>query len=158
MGFPPDCGFAWEEANRFHRTRIGMDDMLVSWNDHDTLGNDIVDRGHHLVIEAINCLNAAISPSDCHAATSRWLPVLTTELTRQFGHEAAVMTMSRHCARAEHEAEHARFMDVLATLAEDFAKGEDVSAVLLLNLVCFLGSHLRGTDHDTFAPPQALAA
>ena len=36
--------------------------------------------------------------------------------------------------------------------------GEDVSAVLLINLVCFLNAHLRGTDHDTFAPPTTLAA
>ena len=132
--------------------------MLVSWDENHTLGNDIIDRGHHLVIEAVNCLNAAVTSADAHTVTGRWLPVLSTELTRQFEHEAALMTLSRHAARAEHEAEHAKFLEVLATLSADFARGEDVSNVLLMNLVCFLGSHLRGTDHDTFAPPMALAA
>ncbi len=135
-----------------------MDDMLVSWDESHTLGNDIIDRGHHLMIEAVNCLNAATSPEQSRGQIDRWLPIVTAQLNRQFEHEAALMAMSRLAGREEHEAEHATFLEMLATLAADHAQGADVSAVLLINLVCFLATHLRGTDHDTFAPPQALAA
>jgi hemerythrin-like metal-binding protein len=135
-----------------------MDDMLISWDECHTLGNDIIDRGHHLMIEAVNCLNAATSLEQSRRQIDRWLPLVTAQLARQFEHEAAVMAVTRMPGREEHEAEHAAFLDVLTMLAEDHARGEDVSAVLLLNLVCFLGAHLRGMDHDAFAPPQALAA
>lgn len=123
--------------------------MLVSWNDHFALDIDIVDAGHGLVIEAINQLNEAATPADSTRVAAAMLPQLRRHLGAQFEAEAALLAGLRADRHAEHEAEHRRLLDVLDTLAT--AQPPDMAGALLLNLVCFLVSHLRATDADTYA-------
>lgn len=133
--------------------------MLVEWNDEFALGDEVIDAGHRLVIEAINRLNAATTPAESAAVVARMLPALSNHLARQFEHESRLMAHRGHAA-AEHEAEHRRLLHVLAVIEQGRDAGAEMSAALLLNLVCFLATHLRGTDGDTFAPalPQRKAA
>lgn len=125
--------------------------MLVSWSDHHALHIDIIDTGHGLVIEAINQLNDALTPADSHKVTERMLPLLQQHLGDQFRAETRLLADLPAALRDQHEAEHQRMLDVLAFLAQSHRDGGDVSGPLLLNLVCFLVSHLRATDGDSYA-------
>ncbi len=132
--------------------------MLISWNDHFALGIEATDAGHGLVIEAINQLNEATTAEQSARAAARLLPRLRQHLAAQFEAEAALMADLPATTRIPHEAEHRRMIEVLDTLAVGQAAGGDVSGLLLLNLVCFLVSHLRATDGDTFAAHRFQAA
>lgn len=126
--------------------------MLVSWNDHFALGIDIVDSGHGLVIESINELNDATTPADSRAVTGRMLPLLLGHLREQFAAEESLLAGQPADLRANHQDEHRRILDTLAFLQRAHDGGNDVSGPLLLNLVCFLVSHLRATDGDSYIP------
>ncbi|MGE5516986.1 MAG: hypothetical protein ACM31D_14345 [Bacteroidota bacterium] len=125
--------------------------MLISWNDHFALGIDVVDTGHGLVIEAINQLNEATTPADSAAVAGRMLPLLLRTLPQQFAAESALLAGLPAELRATHEGEHHRFLDTLDFLHRAHLGGNDASGPLLLNLVCFLVSHLRATDLDSYA-------
>lgn len=132
--------------------------MLISWNDDEhSLGFEVIDAGHRLVVDCINRLNAC----DHRAAsreTATVLRQLTAQLARQFHHEEAVMMLSRSPHLAEQRTAHHRMMATLAHLADRHRSGESVRALLLLNLVAFLGSHLRGADVEEFATPTRRVA
>lgn len=128
--------------------------MLVSWNDHFALGIKEIDAGHGLVIETINLLNEANTPADNSRVATAMLPLLRQHMTAQFAAETVRLAAVDAETRAEHEAEHRRLLDVLDVIAQSQAEGKDMSGPLLLNLVCFLVSHLRGTDCDTYAPER----
>lgn len=129
----------------------GVADMLAIWKDEYGLGYNIIDSGHRLVIEAINRLNQAGTPDQGRMVVAQMLPALEGHLIRQFEHEGAMMRLARSPAQIEHEAEHLRLLTVLAVLSECHQRGGEAADLLLLNLVCFLAAHLRGTDADTFA-------
>lgn len=124
--------------------------MLVVWNSDDTLGYDIVDNGHRLVIETVNRLNAATAPAQCRGVVDQMLAVLGDHLTRQFQQEDARLTQSRWSGRDSHTTEHREMLTVLNQLSQAHAQGDEVADILLLNLVSFLGHHLRGTDRADF--------
>lgn len=137
-----------------------MGGMLISWNDHFALSIDVIDAGHGLVIEAINQLNEATTPADSAAVTGRMLPLLLRTLPRQFAAESSLLAGLPAELRALHEDEHRRLLDTLEYLHRAHMGGGDASGPLLLNLVCFLVSHLRATDVDSYATRrrQAVAA
>lgn len=124
--------------------------MLVTWNDDYTLGYKVVDDGHALIIDAINRLNRT-NARDGHHAVAGLLPVLEHDLAQQFAEEESFLRLLATPNLAEHKAEHDRFLSVLAHIRTLFNRGEDVSGVLMLNLVCHLVSHLRGTDWDEYS-------
>lgn len=125
--------------------------MLVTWNDDYTLGYRVVDEGHALVIDAINRLNATTSRANRDGEVAGLLPVLEKRLTQQFADEESLLRLLGATDLAEHMEEHAHVLSVLAHIRKLFNQGEDVANVLMLNLVCLLVSHLRGTDWDAFA-------
>lgn len=125
--------------------------MLISWNEHFTLGIDAIDNGHGLTIEAINQLNEVDTPEDNRRVAAFMLPLLRQQFAMQFEIESRLLTSHPADQRTQHEAEHNRMTEVLDYLAQSLAGGSDISAMLLLNLVCFLVSHLRGSDADTYA-------
>ncbi|MBR9971667.1 bacteriohemerythrin [Magnetospirillum sulfuroxidans] len=124
--------------------------MLVTWDDDYGLGYKVVDEGHALVIDAINRLNVATSRAHRDGEVAGLLPVLHHRLSQQFAEEEALLRLLNSANLAEHMDEHARFLSVLAHIRQLFNDGQDVASVLLLNLVCHLVSHLRGTDWDEF--------
>lgn len=125
--------------------------MLVAWTEEQTLGYRIVDEGHRLVVDCINRLDRAHSRAENDGEVAGLLPVLEAHLVEQFQHEEALMRLTNAPGLTEHATEHARILEVLATIRDAFARGSSVAGVLMLNLVCFLVSHLRGTDFEDFA-------
>lgn len=124
--------------------------MLVTWNDDYNLGYRVVDDGHGLVIDAINRLNRATSRAHRDGEVAGLLPLLERQLTQQFAEEEAFLRLLGTPNFTEHKAEHDHFLSVLSHLRLLFNKGEDVAGALMLNLVCHLVSHLRGTDWDEY--------
>lgn len=128
--------------------------MLVTWNDDYSLGYTVVDEGHALVIDAINRLNIATGRAHRDGEVAGLLPVLHRRLSQQFADEEALLRLLNSANLAEHMDEHARFLSVLAHIRQLFNDGQDVASALLLNLVCHLASHLRGTDWEEFGAPR----
>lgn len=124
--------------------------MLVTWNDDYSLGYKAVDEGHALVIDAINRLNMATSRAHRDGEVAGLLPVLERRLSQQFSEEESLLRLLDSPNLSEHMAEHERFLSVLEHIRTLFNQGQDVASVLMLNLVCHLVSHLRGTDWDEF--------
>lgn len=129
--------------------------MLISWNDTFALGIDAIDNGHGLAIEAINQLNEVSATADCRRVSAFMLPLLRHQFALQFEVEARLLAALPADRRAQHEGEHRRLLDVLDILGQAQAGGEDISAMLLLNLVCFVVSHLRGSDSDAYGVRRA---
>lgn len=128
--------------------------MLVTWNDDYALGYRVVDDGHALVIDAINRLNRATSRAHRDGEVAGLLPLLERQLSRQFAEEESFLRLLHSDNLTEHQAEHQHLLSVLAHLRLLFGKGEDVAGALMLNLVCHLVSHLRGTDWDDYGGAQ----
>ncbi|HSV29951.1 MAG TPA: hemerythrin domain-containing protein [Candidatus Omnitrophota bacterium] len=124
--------------------------MLVAWNDEHALGYDVIDAGHRLVIDAINRLNQCTGHHADRPVVGEVLQMLDGQLARQFHHEEALMMVSRSRRLEAQRHEHRRMMDTLAHLRASFEAGQQVSSLLLLNLVAFLKSHLRGSDVEEF--------
>lgn len=129
--------------------------MLISWNDHFALGIDAIDNGHGLAIEAINQLNEVSAPDDCRRVAAFMLPLLRHQFALQFAVESKLLASHPTDLRARHETEHRRLLEVLDSLADAQTSGTDISAMLLLNLVCFVISHLRASDGDAYAAQSA---
>lgn len=133
--------------------------MLVSWNDHFALGIDIIDSGHALVIEAINQLNEATNPAESERVARHMLPLLQRQLDGQFAAEGRLLAqLPATTERARHETEHRQLLSALDAISRAQSEGADSAGILLLNLVCFLVSHLRATDGDTYAASRFRAA
>ncbi len=125
--------------------------MLVYWEDNiHALGYDVIDAGHRLMIDVINRLNTYDRKRGERDVVGESLAGLERQMARQFHHEEAVMVLSRSQRLAEHRRAHGRFLDTLAALRHRHEAGEDVVALVLVNLVAFLTSHLRGDDVDEF--------
>jgi hemerythrin-like metal-binding protein len=129
--------------------------MLISWNDHFIVGIDAVDSGHALVIDTINRLNEGATPELRAQVVADRLPRLREQLTAQFAVEDGLLRGFDAQRRAHHDAEHARLLGALDTVAEHQAAQGNAASVLLFSLVCFLVSHLRGTDGDDFRAKAA---
>lgn len=129
--------------------------MLVSWDGDHATGYDFVDDGQRLIIEAINRLNAATTPCQCDAVVDQMLTVLIQTLTRQFGHEDALLMRTPSPENDAHAAEHRNFLTTLNALKN--TQGDDVPVMLLLSLIAFLAQHLRGTDRAVYTK-RSLAA
>lgn len=125
--------------------------MLISWNDHFALGIDVIDAGHALVIEVINQLNEATLPAESERVATHMLPLLQRQLDLQFEAEARLLAQLPPATRAPHETEHRQLLGTLAALSRAQSEGAEIAGLLLLNLVCFLVSHLRAADGDTYA-------
>lgn len=133
--------------------------MLVSWNDHFALGIDIIDSGHALVIEAINQLNEATNPAESERVARHMLPLLQRQLDGQFAAEGRLLAqLPATTERARHETEHRQLLSALDAISRAQSEGAESAGILLLNLVCFLVSHLRATDGDTYAASRFHAA
>lgn len=124
--------------------------MLISWNDDFALGYDIIDAGHHLVIEAVNRINEA-EENECGRAVAReMLAVVEDHFKRQFAHEEALMLLSRSVSMIAHKAEHQDALAMLAALRPQVDDPAHGVTMVLMNLVAFLNNHLRGSDVDEF--------
>lgn len=133
--------------------------MLVSWNDHFALGIDIIDSGHALVIEAINQLNEATTSAESERVARHMLPLLQRQLDSQFAAEGHLLAqLPATTERARHETEHRQLLSALDAIGRAQSEGAESAGILLLNLVCFLVSHLRATDGDTYAASRFRAA
>lgn len=132
--------------------------MLVTWNDDYTLGYRVVDDGHALVIDAINRLNRATSRAHRDGEVAGLLPLLENRLTQQFAEEESFLRLLGSHNQDEHIFEHQHLLSVLSHLRLLFGQGEDVAGALMLNLVCYLVSHLRGTDWDEYGGASARRA
>ncbi len=131
--------------------------MLVTWDDAQALGHDDVDHSHHLVIEAINLINEPPPSSSGQEESRRLLPLLEQSLSSHFQAEEKALAASRGQAiMATHRLEHDNFLNTLSALRREQDQGQDIAGLLLLNLVCFLMSHLRGTDLSNATPRPAL--
>ena len=121
------------------------------WDRDYALGYKVVDHGHALVIEAINRLNRARTRTDRAGEVASLLPLLSRHLTQQFADDEALLRLLGCPDLGAHAREHAHLLAVLGHLRAEFAAGEEVSSLLMLNLGCYLVAHLRGTDQDDFA-------
>lgn len=131
--------------------------MLVAWNDELSLGYDVIDSGHKLVIEAINRLNACGAAEARHVVATS-LRMLQDHLPKQFHHEETLMMIAGSPHLPAQRAEHSCFLAALKALNTSFDNGENVLNLLLLNLVAFLKGHLRGSDLEEFLPQMLRAA
>lgn len=129
--------------------------MWVHWRDDaHALGYEVIDAGHRLMVDAINRLDTFDRANGERDLVGECLAGLERQMARQFHHEEAVMMLSRSPRLADHQRAHDRFMEALATLRRRHAHGEDVVALVLVNLVAFLSSHLRGDDVEEFGPTR----
>lgn len=124
--------------------------MLVAWRERGVLGIEIIDTGHHLIIDAINRLHQGCEAGDGEAAVAEILPGLLDYLPRQFETEGRLMTKVSFNRQASHEAEHRRLLNGLYMIWDSHERGTESAGMLMLNLVCFLVAHVRGSDPDTF--------
>lgn len=131
--------------------------MLVTWNEEQILGCSLVDEGHKLVVDCINRLDRTRSRAESDGEVAGLLPVLEARLIQQFKDEEALLRLLGAPGLQAHMEEHARMLATLAVIRDAFARGSEVSGVLMLNLVCFLVSHLRGTDFADFAEQPAFS-
>jgi hemerythrin-like metal-binding protein len=128
--------------------------MLISWNDHFTVGIDAVDSGHALVIDTINRLHKAATAEHSAQVVAEMLPRLRRHFSEQFAIEDMVLRDADDALRGHHEREHQRLTAALDVVDDHRASGGNAAGILLLNLVCFLVSHLRGTDGDSYRPQR----
>lgn len=125
--------------------------MLVNVTPEQLVGCRIVDDGHRLVVDCVNRLNRTRSRAESDGEVAGLLPVLEARLAEQFRDEEALLRLMGAPDLARHLAEHRRLLDTLAVIRDAFNRGSEVSGILMLNLVCFLVSHLRGSDAEAFA-------
>jgi hemerythrin len=92
----------------------------IEWDDNLSVGVDLIDEQHKMLIKRISDLHEAVSTSMAAGGVAQTLDFLVDYTGFHFSTEEKHMEKHDYPGVKEHLAAHAEFKSTLANLAEDF--------------------------------------
>ena len=113
----------------------------ISWDDSLSVGVDLIDEQHKMLIERINTLSKAVAKYMGHTKIIETLLFMTEYTDFHFSTEEKYMKELAYPAMDSHLKQHEEFKSMLRTLEDDF-KEEGATKVVSRSISTFLGNWL----------------
>ena len=113
----------------------------ISWNDSLSVGVDLIDEQHKMLIERINNLSNAVAKYMGHTRIIETLLFMTEYADFHFSTEERYMRDLNYPAIEHHLKQHEEFKNMLNTLEADF-KEDGATKVVSRSINTFLGNWL----------------
>ncbi len=128
-----------------------------AWSEKLDLGNDALDREHHLQVALVSALADAIERGRPRMAR-RLLEQLTGYSKAHFSGEELLMEAEGYLRLAAHRQEHRAMLAEIEEIQYLFDRAEyDLAAPMARDLLAGLGSHIAASDR-LFAEQAQMAA
>jgi len=121
----------------------------IEWNDSLSIGVDVIDEQHKMLIQHLTDIGAAIEMHQGEARISETLSFMVDYTDFHFAAEEQQMAEKDYAGLADQQAQHAEFKRMLRQLVEDFEE-EGATKALATSINVFLGNwlvkHIQGID------------
>ena len=125
---------------------------LLEWSDELSVGIDIIDKQHMVLVRAINLLAMAIEKDSERELLAAIFETLADYTVTHFSYEEELFDYFNYAESEEHKKSHQALLDKVIALKEKFDDGEDnLGPEVLKFLVDWLTKHILGTD-KRYAP------
>lgn len=123
---------------------------LITWQDSYSVGVDLIDNDHKLLVSLINQLNDAISEDEGRDVVGSVLNVLVEYTVSHFGREELLLKKGQY-PEAEftaHHREHEKLTAQVRAIVARYYDGEidSIDSEVLLFLKNWLTGHILGVD------------
>lgn len=123
--------------------------MAIAWDPALAVGVAEIDEQHRELFRRVDALLEAVQSRQSAAEAARLLEYLDAYVVSHFGAEEALMKASRYPGLEAHQAEHARLIEDLAALREEYRR-DGVTALLVVRVNArvtqWLFQHINRTD------------
>lgn len=126
---------------------------LITWQDSYSVGVELIDNDHKLLVSLINQLNDAMEGGQGRDVVGSVLNVLVEYTVGHFGREELLMQKGGYPDLEAHRKEHGKLTEQVRVIAERYRAGDtgSVDADLLNFLRTWLTGHILGVD-KRYAP------
>ncbi len=128
---------------------MGRSEMIGAhaWDEHLDLGNEAMDKDHHLQVALVCGIAAAIEQSR-PAEARRLAAQLVAYSGMHFGSEELLMSATAYPDRQRHGDEHRMLTQAMQEVEGALARDErELALAFALDLRAGLAGHIAGADH-----------
>jgi hemerythrin-like metal-binding protein len=120
---------------------------LLEWSDELSVGIELIDKQHMILVRAINLLAMAIEKNSERELLSAIFETLADYTQTHFSYEEELFEFFGYPETKEHKASHQGLLDKVIDLKGKFDAGENnLGPEVLRFLVEWLTKHIMGTD------------
>jgi len=120
---------------------------LLEWSDELSVGIDLIDKQHMILVRAINLLAMAIEKDSERELLAAIFETLADYTNTHFTYEEELFEYFDYPETKEHKQSHQALLDKVVDLKVKFDEGEDsLGPEVLKFLVEWLTRHIMGTD------------
>ena len=122
---------------------------FIEWSDELSVGDDLIDRQHMILVRAINLLAMAIQQNSSNELLSDIFDTLIDYSNTHFSYEEELLEQSGYPGFEKHKAQHKEMLRRIIELQDLWKKGEvDVGPETLKFLVDWLREHILKSDKE----------
>ena len=120
---------------------------LLEWSDELSVGIEIIDKQHMILIRAINLLALAVQHNSSRDLMSEIFKTLVDYTDTHFAYEEELFDRFSYPETEDHKAKHRALLHRVLDLKKRWEAGESqIGAEVLKFLVDWLRNHILGTD------------
>lgn len=120
---------------------------LLEWNDELSVGIDMIDKQHKILIRAINLLAMAVKHNSSHSLMSDIFRTLVDYTDTHFAYEEELFDRFGYPETEDHKAKHRALLHKVVDLKARWDAGESqIGPEVLKFLVDWLRNHILGSD------------
>lgn len=120
---------------------------LLEWSDELSVGIEIIDKQHMILIRAINLLALAVQHNSSRDLMSEIFKTLVDYTDTHFAYEEELFDRFGYPETEDHKAKHRALLHRVLDLKKRWEAGESqIGAEVLKFLVDWLRNHILGTD------------
>lgn len=120
---------------------------LLEWSDELSVGIEIIDKQHMILIRAINLLALAVQHNSSRDLMSEIFKTLVDYTDTHFAYEEELFDRFAYPETEDHKAKHRALLHKVLDLKKRWEAGESqIGSEVLKFLVDWLRNHILGTD------------
>lgn len=132
---------------------------MLEWSDELSVGIDIIDKQHMILVRAINLLALAVQYKSSKELLSEIFKTLVDYTDTHFSYEEELFGDSDYEDTEEHKAKHRALLHKVVQLKDRYEHGDsEIGPEVLKFLVDWLRNHIMGTDKQYAPHVQASLA
>lgn len=132
---------------------------FFDWKDSLTVGNQMIDRDHKLLIQYVNEMHQAMMTGKGKEAVGAVLGKLVTYTHDHFGREESFWKANGYAEFDAHQKRHADLLKQVDKFKADFDKGSGALSIDVMNFLRdWLRNHIMKSDQEAFRALNPLRA
>jgi hemerythrin len=121
---------------------------LMTWSDKYSVGVEIIDNQHSVLVDTLNKLHDAMMTGKTREITGPLLLMLVEYTNEHFAAEEKMLAATRYPGLAQHITLHRELIRQVSEFVGRYERGEIALSVDLMNFLRdWLGTHILKEDH-----------